>query len=343
MKFVRTHPNGNGSGITLGFLRFVLFKWSTDQVDPADRFDHWREVRAKGLFGVTAELEPEQRQHFRGEFALQPIGNAGLVEIRASPYCVERTSADVANAPSDSLCIYQQLSQGCWFDTQGEDFTVQRGAFATSYSDLKYRTAPTGTDGFRLRILKIPLAEIGLFRNDAHDLVAKPFDDGLAIGPLLQSCFADLTDAAGSQEAPEAARLVDALAHLALIGRGVLPYGSKAAIPALRVGRLSAARRLIAGHLSNPNLSPTFVADRLGVSVRHVHELFETTGKSFSQTVTALRLEVSRGLLISAPQRSISDVAFACGFESLATFYRAFRAAQGIAPGDFRAQQLAGS
>jgi hypothetical protein len=168
-----------------------LFRWSTDQVDPADRFDHWREVRAKGLFGVTAELEPERREHFRAEFALQPIGKVGLIEIRASPYRVERTAADITNAPSDSLCIYQQLSQGGWFDTLREDFTVQRGAFATSYSDLKYRTAPTGADGFRLRILKIPLAEIALSSNGVHDLVAKPFDDDLAIGPLLQSCFTD--------------------------------------------------------------------------------------------------------------------------------------------------------
>jgi AraC-like DNA-binding protein len=320
-----------------------LFRWSTDQVDPADRFEHWREIRAKGLFGVTAELEPERREHFRGEFALQPIGKVGLIEIRASPYRVERTAADIANAPSDSLCIYQQLSQGGWFDTLREDFTVQRGTFATSYSDLKYRTAPIGTDGFRLRILKIPLAEIAPSRSGVHDLVAKPFDDSVAVGPLLQSCFTDLVDAAGSLETPEASRLVDALAHLALIGRGVVSPGSKAAIQALRVGHLSAARRLIARHQSNPNLSPAFVAGRLGVSVRHMHELFETTEKSFSQTVTALRLEASRGLLTSAPQRSISDVAFACGFESLATFYRAFRTAQGTTPGDFRAQRVSGS
>ena len=39
----------------------AVYKWSTDQVDPKDRFDYWREVRAKGLFGATAELEREQR------------------------------------------------------------------------------------------------------------------------------------------------------------------------------------------------------------------------------------------------------------------------------------------
>ena len=320
-----------------------MFRWSTDQLDPADRFDHWREVRAHGLFGVTAELEPERREHFRGEFALQPLGKAALIEIHASPYRVERTAADIANAPSDSLCIYQQLSQGGRFDTAGEDFTVQRGTFATSYSDLKYRTIPTGADGFRLRILKIPVAEIAPFRNSVHDLIAKPFIDGVAIGPLLQSCFADLAQAAGSLEAPEASRLVETLGHLALIERGVVTPGSKAAIQALRIGRLSAARRLIARHLSNPKLSPAFIAGQLGVSLRYMHGLFEATERSFSQTVTALRLEASRQLLTSAPQQSISIIAFACGFESLATFYRAFRAAHGMKPGDFRAQRTSAS
>ena len=320
-----------------------MFRWSTDQLDPADRFDHWREVRAHGLFGVTAELEPERREHFHGEFALQPLGKAGLIEIHASSYRVERTAADIANAPSDSLCIYQELSQGGRFDTAGEDFTLQRGTFATSYSDLKYRTTPIGADGFHLRILKIPVAEIAPSRTNVRDLLAKPFADGVAIGPLLQSCFADLVQSAGSAEPPEASRLVETLAQLALIERGVVTPGSKAAGQALRVGRHSAARRLIAGHLSDPKLSPAFVAGQLGVSVRHIHGLFEATEKSFSQTVTAFRLEASRGLLTTAPHQSISNIAFACGFESLATFYRAFRAAHGIKPGDFRAQRMSPS
>ena len=116
-------------------LRVCLFRWSTDQVDPAERFDHWREVRAKGLFGVTAELERERREHFHGEFALQPIGKAGLIEIRASSYRVERTAGDITDAPSDSLCIYQQLSQGG--DVTQEHFGADRLARAPGEDRLR--------------------------------------------------------------------------------------------------------------------------------------------------------------------------------------------------------------
>jgi AraC-like DNA-binding protein len=314
-----------------------LYQWSADRVDPKHRFDEWREVRSKGLFGVTAELEPEQRGQFFGDFKLQKFGHAGLIELRASPYRVMRTARDIGEAPGDSLCIYQQLSEGGRFDTgDGSDFTVRRAAFATSFSDLPYRTSPVGADGFHLRVIKIPLAGIDAPRGGLHDLFPKPFDSDPVVAPLLQSCFADLVAAGESMAPPASATLVQALASLVLIGRGKAPPGSAPARQALRVGRLSLARRIIASQFANVHLSPVEVAGQLGISVRHLHVLFESTGMSFSQTLTAIRLEQSRKLLLAAPERAIASVAFACGFESLATFYRLFRAGHGMPPGDFR-------
>ena len=137
---------------------------------------------------------------------------------------------------------------------------------------------------------------------------------------------------------PAPSPLVRALGHLALIERGIVRPGSRRGQAALRTGRLSLARRLIARHLKDPDLAPTQVADKLGVSVRHLHMLFETADRSFSQTVTEERLKQSRRLMREAPERLIADIASACGFESLATYYRVFNAAYGMAPGDFRAQ-----
>jgi len=76
--------------------------------------------------------------------------------------------------------------------------------------------------------------------------------------------------------------------------------------------------------------------------VRHLHMLFEAAEKSFSQTVTDERLKRSRRLLRETPERLIADIATSCGFESLATYYRVFNAAYGIAPGDFRARGAEG-
>jgi len=315
-----------------------VYRWCTDEVEPHDRFDYWREVRAKGLFGVTAELAHEQRAGFYGEFSLSQVGNGGLVELKASSYAVERSPTDISSAPGDSICVYQQLGGGGWFGgMRSSDFAIANGAFATSHTDLPYRTRPLGESGFHLRILKIPLSSLVTQDRRMRELAPKPFYDA-TLAPLLEAGFADICEAAALDGSSDAVPLVQALGHLALIERGIVRPGSRRGQAALRTARLSLARRLIARHLQDPDLAPSRVADLLGVSVRHLHMLFEVAERSFSQTVTEERLKQSRRLMREAPERLIADIAAACGFESLATYYRVFNAAYGMAPGDFRAQ-----
>ncbi|MCC8939062.1 helix-turn-helix transcriptional regulator [Bradyrhizobium sp. Arg68] len=154
--------------------------------------------------------------------------------------------------------------------------------------------------------------------------------------PLKEACAADLKDAMEADDAARIPPLVRAVADFTLIERGAIGPGSRRAQRALRIARLSLARRLIARHLSKSSLSPTFVADLLGVSVRYLHVLFETTGTSFSQTVAIKRMQESRRLLRETPPRPIAEIAHACGFGSLATFYRIFNASEGLTPGEFR-------
>ncbi|MGY0574141.1 helix-turn-helix transcriptional regulator [Bradyrhizobium sp. RDM12] len=315
-----------------------MYRWCTDEVEPHDRFDFWREVRAKGLFGVTAELERERRGDFYGEFSLSQVGNAALVELKASSYAVERSQADIGHAPGDSICVYQQLGGGGWFGgMRSSDFAIANGGFATSHTDLPYRTRPPGDSGFHLRILKIPVSGLATQDKRTRELAPKVFNDP-ALAPLLDACFADLGDAAANDGSSGAVPLVQALGQLALIERGIVRPGSRRGQAALRTARLSLAQRLIARHLQDPDLTPTRVADLLGVSVRHLHMLFEVADRSFSLTVTEERLKQSRRLMREAPERLIADIASACGFESLATYYRVFNSAYGMAPGDFRAQ-----
>ena len=156
--------------------------------------------------------------------------------------------------------------------------------------------------------------------------------------PLLEACLADFREATEAGDTARIPTLVRIVSDLALIERGAIRPGSRRAQLTLRLGRLSLARRLITRHLSKATLSPTMIADLLGVSVRYLHVLFETTGTSFSQTVTAQRISESRRLLCQRPPRPIAEIALACGFGSLATFYRIFSASEGVTPGEFRAR-----
>lgn len=70
----------------------------------------------------------------------------------------------------------------------------------------------------------------------------------------------------------------------------------------------------------------------LGVSRRQVERLFEKhVGVSPKQYLNGLRLERARGLL-SETDMSVSEVAYACGFQTVNTFSKAFRQRYGAPP-----------
>jgi transcriptional regulator GlxA family with amidase domain len=83
--------------------------------------------------------------------------------------------------------------------------------------------------------------------------------------------------------------------------------------------------------LDNPTLTPRGAALALGVSVRRLHGLLAGTPHSFSRLVVRRRLQRAQALL-AQPHASVIDVAFACGFNSVATFYRQYTAAFGASP-----------
>jgi transcriptional regulator GlxA family with amidase domain len=75
------------------------------------------------------------------------------------------------------------------------------------------------------------------------------------------------------------------------------------------------------------------------VSVRQLHLLFEPTGTTFARYVLRQRLLKCRDAVAGATGtgRSVADIAFGWGFNSMATFYRTFANEFGAAPTALRA------
>ena len=107
---------------------------------------------------------------------------------------------------------------------------------------------------------------------------------------------------------------------------------------AATVNRLRAAaiERYLAANLADPALCARTAAPALGMSVRSLHLALEHTGENFSQLLQRLRLEACCAQLRHAADNSVADIAFACGFNSLSSFYRGFRRLWGTCPNDLR-------
>jgi AraC family transcriptional regulator len=100
----------------------------------------------------------------------------------------------------------------------------------------------------------------------------------------------------------------------------------------LYTARINLVQDYISQHLADP-LPLAKLADVAGFSPFHFHRLFkQSVGETLNAFVTRTRLERAVALLRSTPTGALTDVAFACGFQSLANFSRTFKACYGIAP-----------
>ena len=310
-----------------------MITFDTDSFRPHERFDHWCEVRAKGLFGITIEVPRERRPDFHGRFSAREIGGATIADMRASSYQASRTSADIRRMPGESLYIFQQVRGPGVLRTGVERLhRIADGEMTITHSDVPFTGIPQYAGDFHFRALKIPVAGNERLAAGAENLTCEPLLPQIPVARLLEATFAAIV----AQRDEVADATIRHIAQLALLARGRVMPGTPESRGAVRHGYLHLALALVRRHLLQPDLSPAQVAGTMSISVRQLHLLFEPTDKSFSRTLLAMRLVEARRQLESVPHLTVTEIALACGFDSLATFYRTFRHTYGLAPGDLR-------
>jgi AraC family transcriptional regulator, positive regulator of tynA and feaB len=106
----------------------------------------------------------------------------------------------------------------------------------------------------------------------------------------------------------------------------------------MAVGRRAQAVDYIERHLSNPGLNPPAIAAALHVTPAYLHKIFSVESETVSRYIVRRRLqECARALKDkSQSRRSITDIAFAFGFNSLPHFCRVFKELYGTSPREFR-------
>lgn len=293
-------------------------------------------MRGKNLFGVTIELAPDRRQTFQGSFQARAIAGAIVSEMRASAYRVNRTEADIARIAGDSLCIGLQVRGSGLLYTGGDRVhAVGGGDITINHSDLPYAGIPDGEEDFHFRMLKIPVDYEVMLGQTAYDLFAARYADNAAFSRPFRALFDALNGDHGRLIDPS--RDVTHITRLAMTARGRLSPAMPEVRAALRTGLCYAARDIMMRKKSRQNLTPAAVAKELGISLRQLHVVFEGAELSFSRTLSSMRIEEAKRLLLESPALPITQIAFGCGFDSLATFYRVFAATYGGTPGDIRA------
>jgi len=107
---------------------------------------------------------------------------------------------------------------------------------------------------------------------------------------------------------------------------------------ARRHAMLTTVQGFIRQNLGDAGLSPAAVAAAHHISLRMLHQLFHDEGLTVAGYIRARRLECCRRDLADPAlgSRPAAAIAARWGFASAADFSRAFRAAHGLPPAEYR-------
>ena len=91
-----------------------------------------------------------------------------------------------------------------------------------------------------------------------------------------------------------------------------------------------------------PDLTPGEIARDIGVSSRMLARVFAANSETIMRRVFDERVRQAARLLAApgSADRSVTDIAFACGFNDLSHFGRMFTGKMGMTPSQWRRQPL---
>lgn len=314
---------------------FSSVRLATDMEEPRRRAELAREVFGRQILRV--EVEPLSEDAFQTDLRLRALPGLKLITGWATGVIVERTTSLLGDGNDDIIIGIGGTEGQLVVDQRGERTALERGQVRVTLNNERFSLVHLGS---RAPGLMVPRKALAALVPDLEDRAARPiprYADGLR---LLEGYIAALGADLLMQE-PGAANLAvthihDLLGHIL----GASREGEDIiAARGLKAARLLAIKAQVGRDLSDPHFSLDAVVATQRLGRRYVQRLFEGEETSFSAYVTNRRLDRARQLLDDAryADRTISTIAYDCGFADITHFNRAFRHRFASTPSDIRA------
>jgi AraC-like DNA-binding protein len=298
------------------------------------RADHWRQV----LDQTLGPLEVRPGGVDRRDRLL--VGDAGAVRVAELTTGVaggaDRTSRHIRRSDLD-VCKIDVLAEGRGVVAQdGREASLGPGDLA--FVDLS-RPAHWTMSAMRVVAVVFPRTLLPLRPGEVAGLTAVRIPGDRGAGALASSFARELVRRLDDWTAEDGARLGAAALDLLTVALAARLDRPERVPPDTRQRVL--LRRLhgfIEARLGDPGLSPGTIADAHYISPRYLYKLFETQGTSVAGWIRRRRLERCRRDLLNPAlaDRPVSAIAARWGLTNAAHFSRAFRAAYGAAPSEYR-------
>lgn len=308
--------------------------WTTSALRPDRQFEAWREVIVDAHLNwdipkIACESFPAYMRQHR-------LGGLRLTDCTA-PTRVSGTRGRAQIARDDEAYLtVVMIAEGSETLRIGNDEVHLTEGMFMLWDSTRPMAFATG-EHLRQMSLLIPEAELLRRMPRVRDLVGRPMGGLHGAGGLFMDHFRSLIRR--FDEMPAASREPVLHATLDLLS---VCLGGQPELPAPRLRQLmhQQVQGHIEKHLADPALGVASLASHFRMSERNIHKLFAGTGTTVSAHIRDRRLAMCRRDLASRSLRArhVSEIAHHWGFTDLSHFSKAFRAAYGTSPSEWRAQ-----
>lgn len=309
-------------------------RFSTEGLDPETQFDVWREQL--GLRFGFADVSRKTVGPFSATIETLSVSKLSLSYLFADAMTFERTGRHVALRDHDNFTIGLLLEGRAVVEQDGRGTNLSPGEIVLC--DGRRPFCICFDEPFRQIVFQCDRAQLQARLPDADRRTAQSIRGQAALPSATADYVASIARQTMGFGAAESTIAQHVLEILAFTLGGAAPRE-----PASRP-LLTRVQAYIEENLSNPALTPTMIARHHRISRRLLYRLFDEIDDSVASFIRRRRLARCKAILADDlhTKRGVSEIAFACGFNDATTFGRAFRAAFGVTPRDYRRSAYAG-
>ena len=289
-------------------------------------------------FPLRSSFSYKSREPFHSRWVSAQVGAGSAIRWCCAPHITTRTENDVADSSATGYGILYALSGAAQVIQDGRVIEAKPGSAVIYDVDKPGQVNLLATGSREYFFMTIPrhLAHAGAPAEQYHN----PMRTLTPRTPLLQ-CVDYLSGVFSRRSAEELAQVYKACSSLFAAEFFTLQNDDSSGPRSMRTSADILSRMLV--HIDceagNSALSPEWLANKFGISVRHVHKLFAKEGLTCQAYITNLRLNYARRDLIAFSQKiRIQTLAYRWGFSDPSSFGRAFRKRFGCSPGEFQSK-----
>jgi AraC family transcriptional regulator, positive regulator of tynA and feaB len=304
-------------------------EWLTKATGVDRPFGNW----ADDLADAFVQLEPRKVSDapFFGAISKADLAPIHISRVAAAAHCVARQRTHIGKGGGDFYFINLQVYGLSRSAQRGHEQICGPGDLAVVDTTEPFEIL--NLRDFNLLCFAVPRELLPSHFADRPRLALSSTEMGRALARTL-SGYADLC--IGSEAAPLVPalgdHLLDLLSHAGRFVAGERPTRVRPSV------QLSMMLDHLDRHFAEVDFNAARLAQKFGCSLRYVHKLFNSTGRSVGEHVNDRRILASARNLLDPGCRkmTIAEIAFAAGFNDISHFNRLFKRCHGLSPRDFR-------